>query len=746
MKNNSSLHGNIHRLLAGFFSFLLLFISIAPALADDETFEGDSLPSGGDTYIDYGTRKIASTPKIDNTQFINSSGAVTSSVPIQLNPYRHQFELNLALQYNSLNSSQTSPYGYGWELPLAEIHRKKSLGVNTMYQTNEYEFELFGDRGELVPLSIDPQTGYGEYGIKETGSFPRITRDASGWIWETTDGIRFEFQEIRYRTSTTQIYSWRVTTILDKDGNTITLQYSGGNNPSSIHFNPQTSGNTEQVLSFTWESKPDTVIDASYGYFHQQTERLKKLQLHIGSSLVREYDLSYSTGANGKRSLLSSVQETGWNGTSSKSFLPYTFEYTPSNISFVDEAANYSIPGINYTYGSSYKGMKFIDFNHDHFDDLVSPSVQYLQGMGRDWLNNKNGTFTSLGYFYPSLNTAQGYDNELLLLLDLTGDGRDDFWSFSPSSWGAVTVTPAMPYPNFNFDYTSSSTMYFSQTIPGFFPRNSLLGDIDGDGDIDSVSSIETASIRKDSVLLNQGGLVNWIKDTSWSIPIPFFRTAPSSPEDLGVRSLDINSDGLVDLVQAGNGSSLPSQYQNKVMINSGQKTWDPIYSWTGGEFINMTTETAMYLMDFNADGLVDILKGVWTNTIEIKFGRGDGSFLAQTFTLPLHGPLVLGDLNGDGLMDIVMITQDGSTIYRHVYINKGQQPDLLKKVTLPSKGTLEFEYESSTRTKRPDGQFSNHNLPFVIPVLSKSIQNDGMGNQLVSEYRYDNGWYHFNG
>jgi hypothetical protein len=64
--------------------------------------------------------------------------------------------------------------------------------------------------------------------------------------------------------------------------------------------------------------------------------RISKITAAINGTTVREYDLSYTTGDNRVRSLLSSFQESAWdaNGNNAVPFPAETFSYYSGNADF----------------------------------------------------------------------------------------------------------------------------------------------------------------------------------------------------------------------------------------------------------------------------------------------------------------------------------------------------------------------------------------------------------------------------
>lgn len=77
-------------------------------------------------------------------------------------------------------------------------------------------------------------------------------------------------------------------------------------------------------------------------------------------------------------------------------------------------------------------------------------------------------------------------------------------------------------------------------------------------------------------------------------------------------------------------------------------------------------------LGDVNRDGLLDIVAVTFAQDIRVRLGSGNGAFAAATSFAPgtARASLVLGDVNGDGLLDIVTANDASNTV--SVLLNTG--------------------------------------------------------------------------
>lgn len=126
-----------------------------------------------------------------------------------------------------------------------------------------------------------------------------------------------------------------------------------------------------------------------------------------------------------------------------------------------------------------------------------------------------------------------------------------------------------------------------------------------------------------------------------------FFVGAFSGPR--GAATADLNGDGILDLVTAGTGSDKVA-----VLIGNGDGTFKAFVSYQGG-----ATNGTVAIGDVTGDGIQDLVVDDDTGpfgSVRILQGNGNGTFKASvSYQLSLESIEVrLGDLNGDGKLDIV--------------------------------------------------------------------------------------------
>lgn len=211
--------------------------------------------------------------------------------------------------------------------------------------------------------------------------------------------------------------------------------------------------------------------------------------------------------------------------------------------------------------------------------------------------------------------------------------------------------------PNGNF--VTSGTYAPSVSSPG--PIAS--GDFNGDGTLDLAIGGASPS--------GSGGMVSIMfgnGDGTFSIASTLFDNGNSSVYNLTVS--DLNNDGVSDIIASRFNSSGGSAQQTEIFIGNGNGT----FQYRQNIVTNYTSLARQIAVgDVNGDGVVDLGIGSQDQgTYGILLGNGDGSFRAiVNYALPSsqsRSP-VFADVNRDGKLD-VLIGSNGSAL--HVALGNG--------------------------------------------------------------------------
>jgi len=255
---------------------------------------------------------------------------------------------------------------------------------------------------------------------------------------------------------------------------------------------------------------------------------------------------------------------------------------------------------------------------------------------------------------------------------DVNGDGLLDVVQVKLAT-NEARVLLGTPSGDFVLQWTSPTT-----NVDGFVRSGNsyttVLGDIDGDGKADIVQIAKT-SVGGFVLLSNGDGTFR----SAWTMPSSGDGAPIASAGVVWLR--DVNADGRADLVMIHS-----VNHQTRTLLSRGDGTFTTAWNsppLEANQGFTYSASTAFsHLGDVNGDGIPDLIQIRTSVSLgRVSFGVGDGSFVtgwispssptAEGWIRSYNGTQThFADFNGDGLVDIIQIYTTADQAF--VYLSKG--------------------------------------------------------------------------
>jgi hypothetical protein len=374
------------------------------------------------------------------------SGSVSTSIPIVVPPGTGGMQPSLALVYSSGSRRDTETIlAPGWDLAgLGYIERSTRFAVPTYTTSDGYTLVLNG-ANELVYISTD-----GWYHTKNE-SFSRIEYIdyLDRWVVTNKDGIQYGFGEganaraIAIGQSGTR--RWLLERVADTHGNEMVITYlndavTGAVYPETITYTRHGGLLTSfRSVNFFYETRPDQVTGYRSGSPVTLDKQLAYIDVKMGPTIVRRYELTYTNSTNAKNALITSVKEFGSDAT------PGT------------RGTGTSLPPTQYAYATVLN-----DFSGGGTPPWLQQSA--IQAAVGDFTGDGRADVaycTSLTSWYLAASTGSGFtitgpssggplcsvSLKIVSVADFNGDGKADLAAGGSSGVGvSFSVLPAFPW------------------------------------------------------------------------------------------------------------------------------------------------------------------------------------------------------------------------------------------------------------------------------------------------------------
>ena len=720
---------------------------------------------------------------------VGHDGSFSHNIPIQIPTGAHDTAPQLSLNYSS--NAGNGPLGRGWSLQGLPTITRVNKGDGIRYDGSD---TYLSDLGILVDIQGDgslfhtQQESWVRYEPQYDEACSPVGEPCS-WTVRDRNGNTFYFglnEDARVRTPTQAIRVWALSRAEDVDGNAYEVSYlqdAGAWYPERVVY---TSGNgltTFRSVTFHYESRDDAYLHYRQSAPVEINQRMNRIDVHSGDSLVRSYHLDYEASPVSERSRLVSVQEYGSDGVSA---LPaWRFEW--QNIwREITDVRRDPLPASWAGYAVYASG----DFNGDGIDDLYLNSnlgaewqqhIRYGRSNGRfrdvslsplhpswqDYVVHGSGDFNGDGFVDLYLNHQDaGNTTYQHIWYGRAADGFRDF-QFPPrsSSLGGLSVRSSGDFNGDGFadlllagdTLGGSVTLWYGQAGDGFrevtLPVDTLSnykvlggGDFNGDGYGDLYLHRNDTTGSADPQYVWYGRREDGF--TAYSFDL----LDPDLTRYKVYGTGDMNGDGLSDLYLNGEnlGDGRVQQFLYGTPEGFRSETYEPLHaSWNDYQVLGAG--------DFNGDGMADLYlnrTNLGAGAVPHLFlGRHQGGF--RDLELPIHDSSysnyrihAIGDFTGEGHTDLYLNHANlGGGAAQHLWVGAGQRPDLMVGITTPGGARQLINYHAAPRLDqavRPDldgvngeGDRANKHPRMLVHTL---WSDSGNGEYTDILYTYENG------
>jgi RHS repeat-associated protein len=721
---------------------------------------------------------------------VDPFGEANYTIPIWAPRGPNGLQPTIALTYNS---AQGDGYvGVGWTVSgisaITRCDRTVAQDGTAAAVTGAANDAFCLDGQRLQPTS---PYGEGETFQTEVATFQNVI--AHGWtsfgptyfVIQAPNGVQYEYGNTASSAVPTQIapMAWYLDKVTDTAGNTMTYTYINSNNtavPNTISWTPASHGSSQYNYTMQFNYIANNAATSYAGYVAgtpvTNTQLLNYIAISSSGTVLKQYNLTYTTPTPTGRNLLASVQECA-DSTQSYCLLPTTATYQNTTFGLSTSASTALGSGVQNV-------MTMYDFNNDGIPDLLyyngtnwyvafgngngygapvntgltAPSAalvagRSLLGSHQDGILAQNAGswwfYSWNGSAFAGVNTGIAVDTAAsVALIDVNGDGLPDFVFFYATSGSAHITTRLNTSTGSSLSFAAAVSAftdpafstYGSMFSPSnYFPNSLRSWDFDGDGRQDVVfygyspyCQVYTQGICT-QYGVNSESLTLLGQQNGTFTAVSGGPLGTSSPP----RMINWNNDKCTDIA-----------YGSVVYVSA--------CNGSAAGTVTLAGEI-QGTMDVDGDGRTDAIISV-NNTLAVQFSTGVGvNPTPQTLNIPL-GIGTYGSIkaDGSGLDELACLGCTTNALTYYPRSSPGTPPDLLTQVKDGNGNCVQPNYVSISQvpnshytpgTDAPAGSgYVNYNDSlYVVGQVTFSDPSTTSGTYQQT-YSYADGWQNTQG
>ncbi len=345
--------------------------------------------------------------------------------------------------------------------------------------------------------------------------------------------------------------------------------------------------------------------------------------------------------------------------------------------------------------------IKVRDLNKDGFHDIFVGTT--FQTQSQLYLGTENGTFKNATNQLPQLAASIGdvefgdvdNDGDLDIILADWGPGSN------MENAGGLTQLWINDGAGFFKDVTATQM----PSIPIQFSWDLEFIDVDNDFDLDIGISCKRCGTSR--VFINNGVGIFENK-----------RMLPAYTNNYELEAMDVNKDGFLDFVTVNDGEIVHqkswSRREHLFLNDNGKLFTDATLAhWPDSENIGEDDNNIVFL-DYDSDGDPDFLLSSLTGEDRLLVNNGQGVFnlhqpILKGDPTPHTLSMVVGDINNDNKMDIIMGQGEGTEIIEErIFIGTG----IAKDTAPPIIANYQFLEDTVANTFSIKARVHDHKSP----------------------------------